>query len=160
MIRTVAVRSVALFVVWLLLSQTLDVFYLGLGGLSALVIARFHTNGPATGGLRWAGLPLYLPWLLWQVLLSGWHVTRLILDARLPIDPKLVTYKTGLRDPAAVTIFGNSITLTPGTITVEVNGDELVIHAMDDPSASGLRDMEHTITRVFGTTHQVEERTP
>jgi hypothetical protein len=31
---------------------------------------------------------------------------------------------------------------------------------MDDPSASGLRDMEHTITRVFGTTHQVEERTP
>ena len=150
MLRTVAVRAVALFVVWLLLSQTLDVFYLGLGGLSALVVARLHTSEPATGGLRWAGLLLYLPWLLWQVLLSGWHVTRLILDPRLPIDPKLVTYKTVLRDPAAVTIFGNSITLTPGTITVEVNGDELVVHAMDDASAAGLGDMEKKIVRVFG----------
>jgi multicomponent Na+:H+ antiporter subunit E len=150
MLRTVAVRAVALFVVWLLLSQTLDVFYLGLGGLSALVVARLHTSEPATGGLRWVGLLLYLPWLLWQVLQSGWHVTRLILGPRLPIDPKLVKYKTVLRDPAAVTIFGNSITLTPGTITVEVNGDELVVHAMDDASAAGLGDMERKIVRVFG----------
>jgi multicomponent Na+:H+ antiporter subunit E len=160
MVRTVAVRAVGLFAVWLLLSQSLDVFYLGLGGLSALVIARLNSSQPAAGGVRWAGLPLYLPWLLWQVVLSGWHVTRLILDPRLPIDPKLVRYKTVLRDPAAVTIFGNSITLTPGTITVEVNGDEMVIHAMDDQSASGLHDMEQTISRVFRTTDQVQERTP
>jgi multicomponent Na+:H+ antiporter subunit E len=142
----------ALFAVWLVLTQSPDPFHLALGMLSALVIARLHTTGPAVPGVRWAALPIYLPWLIWQVVLSGLHLCSLILHPRLPIDPKLVTYKTTLRDPAALTIFGNSITLTPGTITAEVNGDQLVVHAMDDASASGLGDMEKQIVRVFGPT--------
>jgi multicomponent Na+:H+ antiporter subunit E len=150
MLRAVAIRAVLLFAVWLLLSQSLDVFHLGLGAVSALVIAWLHNRGPSTAGVRWARLPIYVPWLVWQVLLSGWHLSMLILHPKLPIDPKLFTFKTTLRDPGALAIFGNSITLTPGTITAEAVPGELVVHAMDDASASGLRDMEQTIVRVFG----------
>jgi multicomponent Na+:H+ antiporter subunit E len=147
---TIAVRATALFAVWLLLSQTLHPFYLGLGAVSALVIARLHPVGPVGPRLRWAGLPLYLPWLLWQVIRSGIHLSYLILHPRMPIAPKLIRFKTRLHDPAALAIFGNSITLTPGTITVEVKAGELVVHAMDDSSAAGLADMEQKIATVFG----------
>lgn len=140
----------ALFAVWMLLTQKLEAFYLVLGALSALVIAGLHTRAHSVGGLRWSALMLYVPWLLWQVLKSGMHMTYLILHPRLPIDPKLVRFTTSLRDPAAITIFGNSVTLTPGTITAEVNGGDVVIHAMDDACTSDLGVIEKTVSRLFG----------
>ena len=111
---------------------------------------------PATGqACAGAGCSLYLPWLLWQVLLSGRHVAYLILHPRLPIDPKLVRYKTSFRDPAAVVIFGNSITLTPGTITAEVNrrraGDSC--HGRRRPRRA-CATWNRRIARVFGVTHR------
>jgi multicomponent Na+:H+ antiporter subunit E len=148
-LRTFAFRTLLLFAVWLVLSQSLDVFYLGLGLLAASAVARLNTSGPARGGMRWAGFVLYLPWLFWQVLQSGKHVTYLILHPRLPIEPKLIRYNTSLREPAATVIFGNSITLTPGTITADVNATELLVHALDDSSASGLTDMEKKIASTF-----------
>jgi multicomponent Na+:H+ antiporter subunit E len=150
MVRAMTIRAVALFAVWLLLTQKLDAFYLVLGALSALVIARLHIHDPSTSGMRWTWLLVYVPWLLWQVLKSGMHMTYLILHPRLPIDPKLVRFTTSLRDPAAITIFGNSVTLTPGTITAEVNGGDVVIHAMDDACASDLGVIEKTVSRMFG----------
>lgn len=150
MVRTITIRAVALFAVWLLLTQKFDAFYLVLGALSALVIARLHTRGHSTSAMRWIWLPVYVPWLLWQVLKSGMHMTYLILHPRLPIDPKLLRFTTTLRDPAAITIFGNSVTLTPGTITAEVNGGDVVIHAMDDACASDLGLIETTVSRMFG----------
>ena len=150
MLGAVTIRAVALFGVWLLLTQKFDAFYLVLGALCALAIARLHTRGPSTSAMRWSWLPVYVPWLLWQVLKSGAHLTYLILHPRLPIDPKLVRFTTSLRDPAAITIFGNSVTLTPGTITAEVNGGDVVIHAMDDACAADLGVIETTVSRMFG----------
>jgi multicomponent Na+:H+ antiporter subunit E len=147
--RTVTLRATALFVVWLALTLSLDAFYLGLGLVSAVAVAWWNTRPSARSAMRWSGLVVYLPWVLWQVLLSGTHVAYLILHPRLPIDPKLVRFTTTLGEPAAVVILGNSITLTPGTITAEVNSHELVVHAMDDASASGLGAMEARIADVF-----------
>ena len=156
--RSLLVRTAALFAVWLLLTLSLDPFYLGLGLTTALVVTWLSLRGPSQHGLRWSGLVVYVPWVLWQVLLSGAHVTYLILHPRLPIDPKLVRRPTTLEDPSAVVIFGNSITLTPGTITAEVSPHELVIHAMDDAAAAGLDDMERKIASVFGLTRRGSER--
>ncbi len=130
--RTIVARAAALFALWLVLTLTFDAFYLVLGLLAAGAVAWLNTGPTGPAGLRWSGLAVYLPWLLWQVLLSGKHVAYLILHPRLPIEPALIRYKTGLEDPTAIVILGNSITLTPGTITADVQGDELVIHAMDD----------------------------
>jgi multicomponent Na+:H+ antiporter subunit E len=148
--RTLLLRTAAFFAVWLMLSQQLDPFYLGLGLATALAVALLNPVVPASGGVRWTKLALYLPWLLWQVLASGIHLAYLILHPRMPIEPKVIRYRTVLRTPAALVAFGNSITLTPGTITAEVSASELVIHSMDDAAASGLADMEERIARVFG----------
>ena len=157
-IQSLLVRTMALYAVWLVLTLSLDPFYLGLGLTTALVVSWLSLKGSSRSGLRWSGLVVYVPWLLWQVLVSGAHVAYLILHPRLPIDPKLVRRPTSLEDPSAVVIFGNSITLTPGTITAEVNPHELVIHAMDDASAAGLEDMERKIAAVFGLTRQRSDR--
>jgi multicomponent Na+:H+ antiporter subunit E len=150
LLPVVIVRAGALLVVWLVLTLTLEAFYVGLGLVTACAVAWANTREPGPDGLRWTGLVLYAPWVLWQVILSGVHLCYLILHPRLPIDPKLLRYQTTLTQPAAVVIFGNSITLTPGTITAEVQGDELVVHAMDDEASSGLGAMERTIGRRFG----------
>jgi multicomponent Na+:H+ antiporter subunit E len=147
--RHVVRRTAALFAVWLVLSQTLEPFYLGLGFATALTVALLNRAHSVSGRVRWMRLAAYVPWLVWQVLLSGRHLTYLILHPRLPIEPKLVRYQMALQDPAAVVLFGNSITLTPGTITAEVASGELVIHAMDDAAAAGLREMEQRIANVF-----------
>ena len=148
---SVAARVGALFAVWLLLSQKTEVFYLVLGLSTAIAVVLLSPPAPPAGpARRWARIVLYLPWLLWQVLLSGRHVAYLILHPALPIDPKLVRYKTDLTDAAAVTVFGNSITLTPGTITADLAPGELVVHAMDDAAASGLGDMEQRVAGLFG----------
>jgi multicomponent Na+:H+ antiporter subunit E len=153
-IRTVVVRAAALLALWLVLTLTLDPFYFVLGLLAALAVAWLNTGTTAPAGLRWSGLAVYLPWLLWQVLLSGRHVAYLILHPRLPIEPALIRYTTGLEDPVAIVILGNSITLTPGTITADVQGNELTIHAMDAAAASGLADMERKIASAFGVSRR------
>jgi multicomponent Na+:H+ antiporter subunit E len=145
-------RVGALFVVWLLLTQTAEAFYLALGLATAVVVAMLNPRAPAVGGApRWVRMVLYIPWLLWQVLRSGRHVAYLILHPGLPIDPKVVHYKTELAH-GAVVVFGNSITLTPGTITAEIAPGELIVHAMDDASASGLRHMEQRVAGLFSGT--------
>jgi multicomponent Na+:H+ antiporter subunit E len=96
-------------------------------------------------------LVLYLPWLFWEIVKSSLNITKIILDPKLPINPRLIQYPTNLGNSAAVVLLGNSITLTPGTVTIEVSSNELVIHVLDDGSSSGLesRTMERKIAEVF-----------
>jgi multicomponent Na+:H+ antiporter subunit E len=145
----VIVRTVVLFVVWLVLTQQLDPFYLTIGAVTALGVSWLNTAGRAHGITTWLQLVAYLPWLVWQVLLSGKHVAYLVLHPRLPIDPKIIRYRVGLTQPGAIVLFGNSITLTPGTITAEVSAEELVVHTIDDDAAAGLQEMEARVARVF-----------
>jgi multicomponent Na+:H+ antiporter subunit E len=147
---TTILRAAALFAVWVVLSQNLDPFYLGLGFTTAVVVAWLNRARPTSAGMHWARLAMYLPWLLWQVLVSGAHVAYLILHPRMPIAPQLIRYRTSLRATGAVVTFGNSITLTPGTITAEVSPGELVIHSIDEAAAAGLQDMAQRVARVFG----------
>ena len=142
-----------LFLLWLLLSGKFETGYVALGLLFSLAIAWHesrHTHAPAFA------LPLlrylwYLPWLLSRVLLANLHVARIILQPALPLDPKLFTHRTSLQDEAAVVLLGNSITLTPGTITVEASQRELLVHTLDGASADDLASgrLEERIGRVF-----------
>jgi len=75
----------------------------------------------------------------------------LILHPKLPINPKLIAYHTHLQNPAAITLLANSVTLTPGTITAEVNTPELLVLALDENSAKDLvsKRLEEKISWVF-----------
>ena len=61
---------------------------------------------------------LYLPWLAYQILASNIYVAYLVLHPRMPIDPSLVEFETSLQSERALVLLAQSITLTPGTVTV------------------------------------------
>ena len=89
--------------------------------------------------IEWVGgFFLYLPWLVLEIGKSVWGVTKIILNPRLPISPTLRVVKAGQRSEIGIATFANSITLTPGTITVAVNGRELTVHALVREGAAGL----------------------
>ena len=151
--RPVSYKTVAFFAVWLLLSQSYTVFHIALGLLVSFGVALLNTRrgDSLLENVRWLRMLAYVPWLLSRVLQSGIHLSYLILHPRLPIDPKLIHYHTDLKDRAGIVLLGNSITLTPGTITAEVNSNELVVHTIDDDAADDLTSlrMEQRIARAF-----------
>jgi multicomponent Na+:H+ antiporter subunit E len=129
--------AVLLAVVWLLLSGMFYPLFLALGaGSIALVIwlsARMdvadHEGVPVS--LGWRTL-VYWPWLLKQIAVSNVDVARRVLSPSLPVSP--VTFKvTALqRTPLGRTIFANSITLTPGTVSMSIDGDTILVHALSE----------------------------
>lgn len=144
--------AIFLFAFWLLLSDSFDVAHVGAGAFFAGLVMWLQPAGKAsTHKLSWLATLGYLPWLTGRILKSGLHVSRLILDPKLPISPKLIRHRTELKGDGELVVLGNSITLTPGTITVEVAPGELVVHAIDEASSIDLTDgiLDAKIGRMF-----------
>ena len=100
----------------------------------------------------WLRVLLYLPWLFYKIVQSSLHLSKIILHPALPIDPKLISIDSKLNHHAAMVLFGNSITLTPGTITAEVDSNHLIVHAMDKELSDDLiisKEMETKIAEIF-----------
>ncbi len=151
--QTLFLKTMGFFLIWLLLSASFNLFHVGLGLVAAFGVAWFNTDRSAS---RFTILRLrivwYFLWLVVRILQSGFHLSVLILHPALPIDPKLIRYRTKLREEAGIVLLGNSITLTPGTITAEVNSQDLVVHAMDDKSAQDVTSLriDQQIAVLFG----------
>jgi multicomponent Na+:H+ antiporter subunit E len=77
-----------------------------------------------------------------EILKSGWAVSKAILDPRLPISPTLVRFRPTQKSIVGLVTHANSITLTPGTITVEAGPDEFLVHALTSSGAAGCVDSE------------------
>lgn len=96
----------------------------------------------------------YIPWILYQIFLANLHLLYLTFHPRMMdlIDPKIIKFRSKLKSDLALVTFANSITLTPGTITVSVsiNGD-FSVHAIDKASGEPLPgEMEARIAKTFG----------
>ena len=153
LLTTLILKTLGFFLIWLLLSESFLAIHMLLGLLAAFAVAWLNTERSAIRFtlLRWS-LVWYFPYLLGKVLQSGFHLSLLILNPSLPIDPKMVSHNTTLTDESGIVLLGNSITLTPGTITVEVKSRQLLVHAMDDASAKDVTEMrlERRIVRAVG----------
>lgn len=132
-----------LFAFWLALSGHYTAMLVTAGALSALaclyaairmriVDAEGHPLEFVPGALT------YFPWLVAEIAKSAWAVTKIILHPRLPISPTMTVVKAGQKTTVGRATYANSITLTPGTITVGVGGDRLTIHALVKDGASDL----------------------
>lgn len=146
-----------LLLFWLLLSGHYTGFLIALGVASALgcayVAQRMDILDVEGHPIHLASRAVtYFPWLIWEILTSAWDVTKLILHPKLPISPTLVTVKASQKTALGVNVYGNSITLTPGTITVEVRGNELTVHAITREGADGLASggMDRRVTQFEG----------
>ncbi len=94
----------------------------------------------------------YLPWLLKEIALSNLHVAQVILDPDLPIRPQLVRVRTTQSTDLGHVIHANSITITPGTVSLDVREGTILVHALTDHTAQGVQsgDMDRRVTRVEG----------
>lgn len=140
-----------------MLSGKFDLFHLTLGVLSSALVSFLSADllmfkegkNRLVTGVRFL---MYLPWLLYQIVLSTMHVTFLALHPRMKdqIDPTIVTFKTKLKTNIAKVALANSITLTPGTITVRIEDQVFYVHAISRKAAAGLPgEMEDRLARVF-----------
>ncbi len=149
---TLTIKTCTFFLIWLLLSESFAGLHVVLGVVVAFGVAWLNTDRSSTcSSIRGWRMLWYFPWLVGRILQSGCHLSMLILNPALPIDPKMIRHRTELQDDDHIVLLGNSITLTPGTITVEVDSQDLVIHAMDDSSAADVtsRRIEQRIDSVF-----------
>src|SRR5688500_5296680 len=144
-----AALAASLFVFWLLLSGIYTPFLVlsGLGAAIAVALLASRMELADREGhpihLGLAAL-VYWPWLLKEIFKSGWQVTRIILDPRLPISPTFVRFTPSQKTTVALATHANSITLTPGTITVDAGPDEFLVHALTREGAAAVRSEEHT----------------
>jgi multicomponent Na+:H+ antiporter subunit E len=142
--------ALLLFAFWVVLSGKFDAFHLSIGAASAVCIALgtqpLLLRAPAIvpdarhplRAIAWGRLLLYVPWLAWQVVLSSLQVAWVVLHPKMPISPCIVQFDTSLPHELARLTLANSITLTPGTITLDVEGDTFVVHALTTSSALAL----------------------
>lgn len=140
-------RAVSLFITllafWLLLSGHYEPFLIAVGCATAAAMVWLahrmdvmdHEGHPVHLGLSALA---YWPWLASEIVKSGWTVSKVILDPRLPIEPTLVRFRPSQKSAVGLTAHANSITLTPGTISIEVSPDEFLVHALTRKSAEGL----------------------
>lgn len=140
------VTFVILFMFWMLLSGMFDVFHLFLGVISSAAVAWFSSHllfpaGKMAFNLRAVlGMLLYLPWLFWQILIANLQVARIVLHPRMMelLNPQIVRFQTRLKSPFARVTFAQSITLTPGTITINIDDQEFTVYALTDYTAESL----------------------
>ena len=136
------------FAVWLLLSGYFDnTLLLALGVFSCVLVVwiahrmrLFDKDDPTL--LFTLRTLIYLPWLLWEIIKSNIDVVRRILASDLPISPLIFRIKTSQHSDLGKVLYANSITLTPGTVSITVDNDEIEVHALTEEAAQGLRDGE------------------
>ncbi len=165
--RSIAVKSflsfsitfILMFGTWIVLSGKFDALLLWLGGLSSFVVAWYFydllfpafENAYAKTFFRFCR---YTPWLLLEIIKANFHLLKLAFHPRMKelIDPHIITFKTNLKSDIAITTLANSITLTPGTITVTADRDGVFrVHAIDKASADALPGkMLEKVANIFG----------
>lgn len=154
--RTLAAGAVV-FAFWLVISASLAPADLVLGGALSLLLGWWAVR------FLWAGAPPHLslreaavllrqaPGFALEVFLAALHVARLVLDPQLPISPRLVVCRTGLERDISRIAFAQAVTLTPGTLTVDVRGGDFLLHCLDEASAQRILDgsLEREVATVF-----------
>ncbi|MDP7547790.1 MAG: Na+/H+ antiporter subunit E [Alphaproteobacteria bacterium] len=149
----------ALAACWLLLSGYFQVLLLSLGAASVAfcvwIAVRMdlidHEGVPmhmTLAGLR------YVPWLLWEIVKANVDVAKRVISPSLPIAPSLFDAPVSQKTDLGQVLYANSITLTPGTVSVDLSPGVIQVHALHDGAAEGLLEgeMDRRVGAVEGQT--------
>ena len=147
-----------LFTFWVALSGHYTSVLLTAGAVSAVVCALAAGRMRVADGeghpieLFWGAITYY-PWLIREIAKSAWSVTTIILHPSLPISPTMTVVRASQKTAAGVATYANSITLTPGTVTVGMNGCDLTVHALVREGALDLEagGMDRRVRQLEGT---------
>ena len=143
--------------VWLLWSGHYTALITTFGVLSCLLVVFIASRmgiadaeGHPIGML--VRIILYVPWLTWAIIRSNIDIAAIILKPGLPISPRVIKIKAGQKSTVGKVLYANSITLTPGTVALDIDGDIITVHALDEGSAADLEEgsMDRRVCRVDG----------
>ena len=143
---------------YLVIGGTLSFFDLVTGGISATIVAallwRITTRGEVDLrdlGRRLLRMTLFVPFLLWEIVKANIGIAYVVLHPQLPIDPKIVEFDAAVWSELPATTLANSITLTPGTLTVDVTQRHFTVHSLTATARSDLLDggLERAVRFVF-----------
>lgn len=142
------ITYIVMFAFWIVMSGKFDFFHLALGLLSCGLVTWLshdllfagHTKRFGDLVIEFGRFLRYTVWLSWQIVLANIHIAGLALSPKAMerIDPGMIRFKTVLKTDFARFVLANSITLTPGTVTVRIDGDTFLIHAVTPQSAGDL----------------------
>lgn len=152
-----------LYLLWVILSGHFEGKFLILGFIGSALIGFFCLPALTVAGgsgqrdfnlldVRAAAFCGYWLWLLLEIIKSSFSVSCAILSPKMKINPTVIEIDYIFNNPAAVTVFVNSIILTPGTVTIDVKDERyFYVHALTDAAALSLMDgeMQRRISRVF-----------
>ena len=146
--------GIILYLFWLALSGYFKAFLLTAGLLCTLFVIYVARRLKLLDRESYAAhlLPAavtYWPWLLREIIKAGWAVTKAVLRPKLDISPTMTRVVASQASAEGIATYGNSITLTPGTITVRVDGNILTVHALERGGAIDLEEggMDARVTR-------------
>ncbi len=147
-----------MFVFWIFLSGEFSFILLFSGIISSLLVSYISHdlligNGDMKlGFIRTIRFIRFLPWLLWQIVLANIDLAIRTLHPKMPINPMLINFKNNLKTDLGMVILANSITLTPGTVTIDVNENNFFIHVISEKAAQSLisGEMQARVKKIEG----------
>lgn len=163
--RRLALQFTILFAFWLILSGKLELKYLIFGLVSAALVTfvtqdllepqqgqRKAPSSTAAFSKAAGRLCSYFVWLIYQIVKSNIQVAYIVLHPKLPVKPGLLRFRTRLQSRVGQILLANSITLTPGTITVDFTEGTYLVHALVPEAAGALLEekMQAKLEAVFG----------
>ena len=134
--------ALVLAVVWILWSGHFEPLVVGFGAASVLLTVVFAKRLKILDeegqpmGIFLVRLPVFVPWLIWQIIVSNIQVAKIILHPRLPIRSHLMRVPASQKTALGQVIYANTITITPGTVSLDLRDDVILVHALDDSLAS------------------------
>ena len=166
--QSLIISFLSLMGFWYLMSGFFDITHTIMGLISVGIVMginyRFKTfsfyddETDIIKDVRFFYVPYYFGWLIVQIIISGVQVAKILLMPSLPIQATIVRFKVDFPNPHCKMILGNSITLTPGTLTVDINDDEFIVHAISTSSFEGIAsgEMPRKVLKLFdGEGHEV-----
>ena len=154
---TIIVPAGILYLLWLALSGHYEPFLMTVGLISSLAVAMLSSRlgilHPAEHGLLFAFRMIrYIPWLLVQVVKSNLDVTRRVWSPTIPLSPTIVKVEASQKTNIGLALHANSITLTPGTLSIDTGPNYIEVHALSKEIADDLSsgEMDKRVNRVEG----------
>lgn len=153
----VAQASLALFIFWLVITTSVAPLDLVIGFTLSVLLgwwaarSLWGEDAPVLSARQALRLVGYVPWLIKEIVVAAVYVAEKVLDPRMPIDPAIITHRCGMQRDVSRVAFANSITLTPGTLTVDADGNTFTVHCLSEEFADSIASgaLERRIVRVF-----------
>lgn len=147
-VAAVILRFIILFGLWLIFSGRFDYLHISFGVVSVSIVIfinyklmkinLFPERGEPNIPVKLHRIPMYILLMSWEILVASLQVAYLVIHPKMPIKPALVTFRTKLPSAAAKVVLGNSITITPGTLTIDIEHDKFLVHCLIPGSSSSL----------------------